>query len=71
MSELKAEYISPSVLPAASGRYVFGVPYAFTSPSAAAAVVLDRNSNGYTEWKAKGSKQTYHDWQQAKIATSG
>ncbi|WP_339695793.1 DUF4357 domain-containing protein [Celeribacter baekdonensis] len=42
--------------------------FAFNSPSAAAAVVLDRNSNGRIEWKVKGSKQTYHDWQQAQAA---
>lgn len=40
--------------------------YAFSSPSAAAAIVLDRNSNGRTEWKVKGQKQTYADWQQAR-----
>ena len=39
--------------------------------SARAAVVLDRNSNGRTEWKVKGSKQTYHDWQQSRIADGG
>lgn len=47
---------------------VFAKPYPFSSPSAAAAVVLDRNSNGRTEWKVKGSKQNYHDWQQAHAA---
>tara|TARA_R110000868_G_scaffold10357_1_gene51028 strand:- start:12949 stop:13887 length:939 start_codon:yes stop_codon:yes gene_type:complete len=44
----------------------FAKPWSFNSPSAAAAVVLDRNSNGRIEWKVKGSKQTYHDWQQAQ-----
>lgn len=34
------------------------------SPSAAAAVVLDRNANGRTEWKVAGSKRTYHAWQE-------
>lgn len=37
--------------------------WSFNSPSAAAAVVLDRSSNGRTEWKVKGSKLTYQDWQ--------
>ncbi|SMY07236.1 GIY-YIG nuclease family protein [Flavimaricola marinus] len=46
----------------------FAKPWSFNSPSAAAAVVLDRNSNGRIEWKVKGSKQTYHDWQQAQAA---
>lgn len=47
-----------------SDRLSFVRPWPFSSPSAAAAVVLDRNSNGRIEWKVKGSKQTYHDWQQ-------
>lgn len=46
----------------------FTKPWSFTSPSAAAAVVLDRHSNGRLEWKVKGATQTYHDWQQAQAA---
>jgi hypothetical protein len=38
--------------------------YPFKSPSAAAAVILDRNSNGRREWKLVGSKSTYHEWQE-------
>ncbi len=34
--------------------------------SAAAAVVLDRNSNGQLERKVRGSKLNYHEWQQAQ-----
>jgi hypothetical protein len=37
----------------------------FKSPSAAAAVVLDRNSNGRTEWKLAGTKVTYDEWQKS------
>ncbi len=44
----------------------FTKSYAFRSPSAAAAIVLDRNSNGRTEWKVQGSKTTYHEWQEAQ-----
>ena len=36
------------------------------SPSAAAAVVLDRNANGRLEWKLVGSKLTYHQWQEER-----
>ena len=46
----------------------FAKPWPFRSPSAAAAVVLDRSSNGRTEWKVRGSKQTYHEWQEAQAA---
>lgn len=44
----------------------FARPWSFSSPSAAAAVVLDRNSNGRLEWKVKDSRQSYHEWQQAR-----
>lgn len=44
----------------------FNKPWSFSSPSAAASVVLDRNANGRTEWKVKGASETYHDWQQAQ-----
>ena len=49
-------------------RLIFSRPWSFSSPSAAGSVVLDRNSNGRTEWKVKGATQTYHDWQQAQAA---
>jgi hypothetical protein len=57
--------------PGADGRYAFVKPYSFSSPSAAAAVVLDRNSNGLTEWKVKGEKRTYNDVKQARISADG
>ncbi|MEH6695015.1 MAG: GIY-YIG nuclease family protein [Hyphomonas sp.] len=66
---LKQKLIEDGVLtPVAEGKLRFVRAYAFSSPSAAAAVILDRNSNGRTEWKVKGSKQSYHDWQQARAA---
>lgn len=51
-----------------SGARVFAQDTAFNSPSAAAAVVLGRQSNGRIEWHVKGSKQTYADWQEAQVA---
>jgi hypothetical protein len=69
---LKQNLINTGVLaPAQDNRLTFAKPHGFSSPSAAAAVVLDRNSNGRTEWKVKGSKQSYHDWQQARAMTEG
>ncbi len=62
---LKGQLITDGVLiQHGVDRLRFVKPWSFNSPSAAAAVVLDRNSNGRAEWKVKGSKQTYHDWQQ-------
>ena len=68
-ASLKQSLVSTGVLiPTTDRRFTFAKPYSFNSPSAAAAVVLDRNSNGRTEWKVSGSKQSYHDWQQTHIA---
>lgn len=66
--ELKQELIAKGILTASDdgSRYLFNRAHAFKSPSAASAVVLDRNSNGRLEWKVVGSKQTYHQWQQEK-----
>ncbi len=58
------------LLPSTSTVYVFAKPYSFNSPSAAAAVVLDRSSNGRLEWKVSGERMTYHEWQQAKIPST-
>lgn len=66
---LKEKLIADCALvPHDADKLRFAKPWSFNSPSAAAAVVLDRNSNGRIEWKVKGSKQTYHDWQQAQAA---
>ncbi|RYY27402.1 MAG: DUF4357 domain-containing protein [Sphingomonadales bacterium] len=71
-ANLKQSLVSTGVLQAAiDGKYVFAKPYSFRSPSAAAAVILDRNSNGRVEWKVEGERLTYHDWQQARMAGLG
>lgn len=68
--ELKQELITQGVLVTADGEqvYRFSRAYPFKSPSAAAAVILDRNSNGRREWKLIGSRLTYHEWQEQKFA---
>lgn len=72
-AELKRELIEQGVLQTlADGEtYTFSQPHAFRSPSAAAAVILDRNSNGRVEWKLEGSRQTYHEWQEANEKAAG
>ena len=51
------------------GRFVFTRDTAFRSPSAASAVILDRNDNGRTSWRVKGKRgTTYADWQEAQVA---
>lgn len=62
---LKQQLLDDGILvPIKGDRLRFSRSWAFSSPSAAAATVLDRNSNGRTEWKLKGEGKTYHDWQQ-------
>ncbi len=65
---LKRNLVQQEVLAlgAAPDRYVFTRDWAFSSVSAAAAVVLDRNSNGRVEWRLVGSSMTYKAWQEAK-----
>ncbi len=60
---LKELLIAQGVLRQAGEHYEFSQDYAFDSPSAAAAVVLDRNTNGRSQWKVKGGTQTFHEWQ--------
>jgi hypothetical protein len=64
-AELKRELIEQGVLcETADGKaYEFKTPYTFRSPSTASAVILDRNSNGRFEWKLRGDKRSYDDWQ--------
>jgi hypothetical protein len=46
---------------------VFNVDTTLPSPSAAAAVIFNRNSNGRTAWKVKATGQTLKDWQDAQL----
>ena len=54
--------------PTADGRHrEFSRDYAFSSPSAAAAVVAGRSANGRTHWVDEKSKLTYGAWQEARV----
>lgn len=67
---LKDKMIAEGALvPHAPDRMRFAKPWPFSSPSAAAAVVLDRNANGRLEWKVRGAQLNYHEWQQAQAAS--
>lgn len=46
---------------------VFAENYAFSSPSAAAAIVYGRQAQGTTAWKTS-TGQTYKDWEAAQLA---
>ena len=45
----------------------FSDDYAFSSPSAAAAVVSGRSANGRTSWLVEGTGQTYSAWQDQQL----
>lgn len=47
---------------------IFTEDYAFASPSAAAAIVAGRNSNGRTSWLIEGSGVSYGDWQAEQVS---
>ena len=48
-------------------HYEFVDDVAFSSPSAAAAVIFNRNTNGRTAWKVAGTNLTLKDWQDSQL----
>lgn len=48
----------------------FATDYAFSSPSAAAAVVSGRSANGREQWKVEGTGQTYAGWQDQQVSAA-
>ncbi|OHC26710.1 MAG: endonuclease [Pseudomonadales bacterium RIFCSPLOWO2_12_59_9] len=62
--------VTDGVLQAAGGSCkVFTQDYAFSSPSAAAAVIHGRAANGRTEWTVQGTGQTYAAWQDQQLSS--
>ncbi|WP_018993965.1 GIY-YIG nuclease family protein [Thioalkalivibrio sp. ALgr1] len=51
-----------------TGLLRFSRDYAFSSPSAAAAMVVGRSANGRTEWKREDTGQTYGEWQEQVVS---
>jgi len=47
--------------------YLFSDDVFFKSPSAAAAVIFNRNANGRESWKLKGSSMTLKEWQDSGL----
>jgi hypothetical protein len=56
--ELREKLKENGILKEEKGNLSFGSDYIFNSPSAAAAVVLGRHANGWTEWKSKNTNKT-------------
>ena len=49
---------------------IFTQNYAFPSPSAAGAMLNGRATNGQVEWKLKGTRKTYREWEAARIGAA-
>jgi hypothetical protein len=62
------ELVRTGVLVARGEHRVFAENYAFTSPSAAGAMVTGRSCNGQLAWTVKGTSETYREWEQRKLA---
>jgi hypothetical protein len=54
----------------AHDRYEFTEDVVFNSPSAAAAVIFNRNTNGRTAWRVTGTGVTLKEWQDAQVIMS-
>jgi hypothetical protein len=66
--KLYAELVDQGVLKDAGANRVFTTDYAFSSTSAAGAVVNGRSTRGPTEWKVKGTAKTYAEWEAEQLA---
>lgn len=64
---LLKHFLESGVLVAAQGHCVFAENFAFSSPSAAAAVVFGRSSNGTVEWRVRDQRITYKDWERSQL----
>ncbi|WP_207061781.1 GIY-YIG nuclease family protein [Motiliproteus sp. SC1-56] len=66
--DLFEQLIEDGVLKAGeNGHRVFAKDHAFSSPSAAAAVVVGRPANGRTKWLTQETGQTYGNWQAQQV----
>ena len=65
------ELVEQGILKPAGRSRVFAANYAFTSTSAAGAVVNGRSTRGPTEWKLKGTGQTYKEWEAEQLSAGG
>ena len=61
--KLFQELVDREVIVPADSQRVFATDYAFSSSSAAGAIVNGRSTRGPTEWKVKGSSKTYREWE--------
>lgn len=67
---LHAELVRSGVLVPTGEHAIFAEDYAFRSPSAAAAAVNGRPSNGQAEWRTERGGMTYRDWEARQLGVS-
>lgn len=60
---LHAELVASGVLQPDGDLSVFATDFAFSSTSAAGAVINGRSTRGPTAWKVLGSDQTFNEWE--------
>lgn len=65
---LHSDLVREGILSVKGKLAEFTQSYAFSSLSAAAAVVTGRAASGPVEWRVKGSSKTYKDWEVEQIA---
>ncbi len=65
--KLHSDLIELEMLKVSGEHAVFANDYAFSSPSAAAAILNGRAANGRTAWKLKGTNKTYADWEAEQL----
>lgn len=69
-AQLHAELVRSGVLLPQGNHCVFTEDYAFRSPSAAAAAVNGRPSNGQVEWRTEEGGLTYRDWEARQLGAT-
>jgi hypothetical protein len=65
--KLFKELVDKSVLIPRGGHSVFAENYAFSSTSAAGAIVTGRSCRGPKEWKLKADGRTYAQWEAEQL----
>ncbi|MCD1624551.1 GIY-YIG nuclease family protein [Seohaeicola saemankumensis] len=68
--KLYDELVTSGILVLNEDHRIFASNYAFSSPSAAAAIVSGRSANGRTSWVFKSTGQTYAEWEEALVEAS-
>ena len=67
-AEIHRALVATGIIQQGTGVGVMTDNWAFSSPSAAAAVVNGRPANGRLEWKVQGTSKTYGEWDTEQLA---